>query len=202
MTRLALLAAVLLLAALAIWHPVPRATPIAVERSAPIRTAEQPRVTTPGTVAVVYVVGAVARPGLYHLPVGSRVDDAVRSAGGLLIGADRSAVNLAERVSDGEEIAVPKTGDAAAPRTRRTTRSAKHRGRRASSPPLAVDPVDLNAADVATLEQLPGVGPALAQRIVAYRELNGPFVSLDELADVAGMTDRRVEQVAPFLIVH
>ncbi|MGZ3521665.1 MAG: ComEA family DNA-binding protein [Vulcanimicrobiaceae bacterium] len=202
MTRLAMLGAVVVLATLAIWHPAPRPVPIVTERGTQLTHAAHSRLAMAQTAVVVYVVGAVSRPGLYHIAAGSRADDAVRLAGGLRTDADPAGVNLAERVDDGEQITVPKVGDAPAARPRRAVRTGKRRSHPSSVPIPTLARVDLNDADVAALEELPGVGPALAERIVAYRNLNGPFESLDELSDVAGMTDRRLQQVAPFLIVH
>ncbi|HET9095948.1 MAG TPA: ComEA family DNA-binding protein [Candidatus Baltobacteraceae bacterium] len=147
-----------------------------------------------GGASVVYVVGAVSHPGLYRVPPGARVNDAVERAGGLRADADPAAVNLAERVSDGEEIHVLRMGEAAPAPTRR-------RKRKTPSPPPA-QPLDLNAAGAQSLAAIPGIGPTLAARIVAYRRLNGPFGSLDELADVAGMTQRRIDAMAAYVGVN
>lgn len=145
---------------------------------------------------VVYVAGAVKRPGLYTLSSGARANDAVTLAGGFTAQADGAAINLAQRVADGEEIRVPRIGEIlvpAAPRARGAAR--KRRARPATQ-------LDLNAADAAALASLPGIGDTLAQRIVEYRSLNGPFASVDELADVAGMTQRRVDAISQYLTVR
>jgi len=142
--------------------------------------------------AVVYVAGAVARPGLYRLAAGARADDAVRLAGGMRAGADPVAVNLAARVADGDEIVVPLIGEATPhPRGR------SPRPRRAPTPAPAS--VELNDAGVDALARVPGLGPALAARIVAFRATNGAFANLDELLDVNGMTPARLDRAAPFL---
>jgi competence protein ComEA len=144
--------------------------------------------------AIVYVAGAVVHPGLYALAATARVDDAVRRAGGLRADANAEAVNLAEHISDGEEIRIVRTGDATPhPQRRRTAR-------RIHATPG--QNVDVNTADAAALGSLPGIGATLAARIVQYRELNGPFASLDELADVAGMTQRRIDAISPFVTLH
>jgi competence protein ComEA len=144
----------------------------------------------------VYVVGAVRHPGLYNVSGNARVNDAIASAGGMLPAADPAAVNLAERVHDGAEIRVPRTGEAAPAPARRT------RPRARKTKAIVSDAtVDLNEADAQTLGSLPGIGGTLAARIVEYREVNGPFASLDELADVAGMTQRRIDTVTPYLRV-
>jgi competence protein ComEA len=144
--------------------------------------------------AVVYVVGAVAHAGLYRVPAGARVNDAIARAGGLRADADRAAINLAERVADGEEIRVLRTGENAPPAQRKKRKSLS-----VTAPPAAL--LDLNAADATALASIPGIGPTLASRIVEYRRLNGPFASLDELADVAGMTQRRIDAMSAYVTV-
>ncbi|MGP6158385.1 MAG: helix-hairpin-helix domain-containing protein [Vulcanimicrobiaceae bacterium] len=164
--------------------------------------------------AVVYVAGEVHQPGVYTLAAGARAVDALRAAGGPAGDADLVAVNLAEPLSDGEEIVVQPKGAAnssaallggVSASSGRRRRSGRHAGRRSSlrsrkEPPA--ETVDLNRADAAALEELPGVGPALAARIVAFRDLNGPFASLDDLLDVNGMSDSRLEEIAPYATLH
>jgi competence protein ComEA len=147
-------------------------------------------------VDVVYVAGAVQRPGLYRVTSGARVDDAVRAAGGLRPDADALAVNLAARTEDGEEIAVPVLGDAGTPRGLHTRTA---RGRRARSRKAAPHVVDLNSVDASELASIPGIGPAIAARIVAVRERDGAFATLDQLLDVAGMTSGRLDRAQRYL---
>jgi competence protein ComEA len=142
---------------------------------------------------VVYVAGEVRRPGLYRVPPGARADDAVRKAGSFSPAADRAAVNLAEVVQDGEEIRVPRTGESV-PRARK--RSPRKKSARMPTG------VDINSADAGELAQIPGLGQTLAERIVAYREQNGPFASLDELADVSGFTARHIDALSQYLVVR
>jgi competence protein ComEA len=144
---------------------------------------------------VVYVAGEVSYPGVYRLAPGDRAEAALRAAGGATGAADLVAVNLAEPLRDGEEIAVPARG-AAAERPGRQRRSARKLRVRKSD---AVDPVPLNTADEEQLQTLPGIGASLAARISAFRRLNGPFQSLDDLRDVAGMTDGKLDRIAPYL---
>lgn len=135
--------------------------------------ANAPAASPTGQV-VVDVVGAVAAPSVVRLAAGSRVVDALAAAGGATAEAQLGALNLARVLVDGEQIVVPAVGDQpvdAAPGP-------------AGAP--TDDRVDLNAADAAALDALPGIGPVLAGRIVAHRE-DGPFTSVDELADVAGI---------------
>jgi competence protein ComEA len=201
MKRLLVLGCAALAAVLALRRPAPppAIAPVTSPALPPARAASQhsrkghPFAASSGT-SVVYVVGAVERPGLYRLQSGARINDAVERAGGLRADADPAAVNLAERVSDGEEIHVLRMGETAPAAPRRSRRKA------ASPPPL--QPIDLNAADENALASIPGIGPTLASRIVAFRRLNGPFESLDELADVAGMTQRRIDAMAEYVRVN
>ena len=148
---------------------------------------------------VVYVAGAVVRPGLYRLVPGARGIDAIRAAGGLTSGADPAGVNLAEQLEDGEQITAPRTGERLSTYRTRARRRAHRRHKRGALTAPAIAPADLNSADLETLMQLPGIGEELARRIIAFREANGPFVSLDELADVAGMTPRLIDALTPYL---
>jgi len=135
---------------------------------------------------VVDVKGAVRRPGVYRLAAGARVYDAVRRAGGLTGRADRVGVNLAARVVDGGEVVVPARGAAG------RARVAAPSGADASDAPLALD---LNTASAQELEQLDGVGPATAAKIVAYREQHGGFASLDELDEVSGIGEAKLAAI-------
>ena len=130
---------------------------------------------------VVDVVGAVAAPGVVRLAQGSRVVDAIAAAGGTTADAQVSALNLARVVVDGEQIAVPRPGEQPA-------------AAGSSAPVGGNDLVDLNTADAAALDALPGIGPVLAERIVSHRE-DGPFTTVDELADVAGIGPTLLERL-------
>lgn len=121
---------------------------------------------------VVDVAGAVASPGVMELPAGARVRDAIDAAGGFLDGADRSSINLARPLVDGEQVYVPVAGEDRA------------------------GPVNVNGADAAALEALPGIGPVLAERIVADRAANGPFVSIQDLDRVSGIGPSLVARLA------
>lgn len=130
----------------------------------------------PVEVVVLHVVGAVVEPGIVELPLGARVVDAIASAGGPAADADLAGVNLARVVADGEQLHVPRVGEAP-PAT-------------PGGAPSADGRVNLNTADAAALETLPGVGPAIAARIIAWRDENGPFRSVDELTAVSGIGER------------
>ncbi len=135
--------------------------------------------------AVVQVAGAVRRPGVYRLRADRRVDDAVRAAGGGTAKADLAGVNLAAKVSDGQQVIVPAAGAAAS--------SASAPGV-ATAAPGAVpgQPLSLNTATPEQLDQLDGVGPATAQKIVAYRQAHGGFRSVTELDQVPGIGEKKL----------
>jgi competence protein ComEA len=145
-----------------------------------------PSTTSPTTsTVVVHVAGAVVRSGVLHLPAGSRVVDAIAAAGGATIDADVDRVNLAAPLADGGWIHVPRVGEpASAPP-----------GGGAGATPATAGPLDLNQATAAELEALPGIGPATAAAILAYREEHGPFASVDALGEVSGIGDAKLAQL-------
>lgn len=132
--------------------------------------------------AMVHVVGAVRRPGVYRLADNARVVDAVRRAGGAAPRADLSGVNLAASVVDGQQIHIP-------------TRGAPASAAPASASPTgsAAGPISLSRATAQQLEELDGIGPALAQRIVDWREANGAFDRVEDLLEVPGIGEARLE---------
>jgi competence protein ComEA len=143
----------------------------------------------PSDPVAVHVAGRVRRPGLVRLPAGSRVQDAIRAAGGVTSGADVDAVNLARRLADGEQVRIPAHGEPPPPPV------AGHDGGGAPSGPL-----DLNTATVEQLDTLPGVGEVTAGRIVAYRSAH-PFTTVDELLEVPGIGQRRYDQLKDLVTV-
>jgi competence protein ComEA len=150
--------------------------------SSPVDTVEGPgpvAVTAPApAVAYVHVFGAVAKPGLYRLEAGARVVDVVAAAGGFAVDAEPSGVNLARAVTDGEQLRVPRIGESPPPAE----------GREAG---VTVDGlVNLNTADEAALDTLPRIGPALAGRIIAWRDENGSFTSVEDLLAVPGIGEK------------
>lgn len=198
MFRYALILGGIALAVLAVFHPVAH-PPAAVFPSQPSPPSLDAAPLQPRRVRdtiVVYVAGAVHRPGLYRLSPGARADEAVKRAGGFTSAADPAGVNLAQRLDDGEEVDVPERG---AP-LRRRARSGTHRRSR-SHRHSDVGAVELNNADARRLGRVPGIGGAIAERIVEVREREGPFASLDELLDVAGMNAGRLERARSHLVI-
>ncbi|HEU5268620.1 MAG TPA: ComEA family DNA-binding protein [Jatrophihabitans sp.] len=141
---------------------------------------------------VVDVAGKVRRPGVYRLPSGARVQDAVTAAGGVLPGVDPAAVNLARRLADGEQVLIGLPG--AAP-------VAGAGGGSGAGPAGTSGPLDLNAATVEQLDALPGVGPVLAQRIVDWRTEHGRFGSVEDLSKVSGIGDAKLADLKPLITV-
>jgi len=160
-------------------------------------TAERPseaRAITPAATPsaarlMVHVLGQVKAAGVYELPSGARVIDAVGAAGGFTPAADRAALNLAEMVADGQQIYVPKPGEeppAAAVGGSGTGAASTTTGAGAA----AGGKIDLNSATLEQLETLPRVGPALGQRILDWRAQIGRFASVDDLKNVSGIGDK------------
>jgi competence protein ComEA len=145
------------------------------------------------SVIVVAVEGAVATPGAYELPGTARVHDAIEAAGGPLADANLIDVNLARRLRDEERLIIPE----------------QSQGNRSSnvseitmSPEVIDAVIDLNRATAEQLESLPGIGPALADRIVAHRLEAGPFRTVDELAEIQGISARMVDELRPLVKVE
>lgn len=145
---------------------------------------------------VVSVVGLVNEPGLVTVAPQSRVADAVKAAGGPLTGADTLGLNLARRVTDGEQIVV----GIATPAGHRPALGSSTGGEPAAPAPPA-GPLDLNSATVEQLDALPGVGPVRAAAIVAWRQTNGRFASIDQLGEVDGIGPARLAKLRPLVRV-
>lgn len=137
------------------------------------------------TAIYVHILGQVANPGLYELRDGARAVDAVAAAGGFTATADAGGVNLARFLSDGEQIVVPAIGEALA-----------------AAPGMSSDGrVNLNTADAAALDTLPGVGPATAAKILAWREQHGRFESIEDLLDVGGIGEAKLDALRDLVTV-
>lgn len=157
---------------LAVSESSPVASRVPVAATTPTSAATTPTSAGPGV--VVDVVGRVRHPGMYTLAPGARVNDAVIAAGGLLRGVNRMTLNLAAKVTDGQQVVVGVAG-AGPPTT----------GGQGSASGL----VDLNTATLEQLDALPGVGPVLAQHILDWRTAHGSFATVDQLRDVPGIGD-------------
>ena len=168
--------------------------------SVPIPTPAPPTTSSVSGRIVVDVVGAVVSPGLHELPAASRVADAVAAAGGLTADADRLRLNLAEPLVDGVRLWVPEVGEGAGPQVVSVVGGG---GAGTTSTGARVGaPVDVNTADAAALESLPGIGPALAAAIIERRQRAGPFSSVDELVEVSGIGPAKLEQLRPLATVN
>ncbi|HHS97126.1 MAG TPA: ComEA family DNA-binding protein [Chloroflexi bacterium] len=158
----------------AVITPDPTATPLPTPTPLPLR---------------VYVCGAVREPGVYRLPPGSLVEDAIRAAGGPTDEADLVRINLARELLDQQQVYVPSVSE--------TTPYPTLSG--GVAPTSTPSRIDLNTATAAELEALPHVGPALAQEIVAYREAYGPFRSVEDLLNVPGIGPSTLEEIRPWV---
>ena len=147
--------------------------------------------TTVATVAI-HVAGNVLKPGVYEMPADSRVVDAIRIAGGANAIADLNAINLANRLNDAQQVYVPAVGEKVPPSSSGLSAGGVGTG---SAPNSVEYPININSADVALLDELPGVGPSTAQAIVTYRDQNGPFASVSGLEDVPGIGPAKVAAI-------
>ena len=154
--------------------------------------APEPTVVTerPEADITVQVSGAVMSPGVFVMGEDDRVMDAIAAAGGLLSDADLSSINLARRVQDEAHYHVPLLGETPAPPLDPTTANL---GTRVDDGPESL--VDLNSATTRELESLPGIGPVTAGRIIAHRDSNGPFATLDDVLDVHGIGPKTLDAV-------
>ncbi len=172
-------AVVVVIAGYLFWRGQPRVEPLTTT-APPTAGAAAASAGEPSGYLVVAISGRVLRPGLIRLPAGARVQDAIDAAGGVLPGTDLTMVNLARRVTDGELLVIgvtPAPGDA---------------GSAAGAP---AGKVNINSAGLSQLDTLPGIGPALAQRIIEYRTAHGGFRSVDELRKVEGIGDAKYAEL-------
>lgn len=155
--------------------------PLSPSSSSPAGSPSGPKVT-------VHVVGAVKKPGVYQLPEGSRITDAVEAAGGATNKAHPELVNLAAKLVDGQQIILPGTSNSSG----------------AAQAPVpgggAEAKISINSADAQTLQELPGIGPALAERIIEFRTKNGPFSTVEELDAVSGIGPAMLEKLSDLVV--
>jgi competence protein ComEA len=153
----------------------------------------EPTAAGPPEMVIVYVSGAVRAADVYQLPAEARVKDLVLAAGGLAPDADPERVNLAQRIKDGEHIHIPRQGEAMAGSEADGAASTAD----GSETPGGL--IDINTAGAAELDGLPGIGQALAQRIVEYRTANGPFKAIEDLRSVKGIGPALFANIAPLI---
>ncbi len=144
-------------------------------------TVETPSNSGNPSCVVVHVAGRVKKPGVYKLPFGARVYEAVEAAGGNLRDADMDSINLARTLRDGEKIFIPQKTSS---NTVISTREKK---------------IDINTMGKEELLKLPGVGEKLAERIIKHRETHGPFRDIDELKNVSGIGDKKLKEIKDYL---
>lgn len=151
----------------------------------------------------VHVIGAVPRPGLYKFSDGARIQDAVDAAGGLLASANEDAINLAEPLTDGEQLDVPYKDGAQPADSGDTTSTFEQVDPQATNPPVDEnsDLININTATVEELDSLPGIGPTTAQKIVDYRDTNGPFSTIEEIMDVSGIGPSTFDEIKDLITV-
>lgn len=184
------------------------APPVAQELPAPADpSAEAPSLgdsPPKGDEIVVHVAGAVKKPGVVRIPRGSRVDDAVKAAGGFSDLADPDSINLAQPLEDGMQVYVPRKGEwvEVQGRVGAVRRASLSAGTSVRQEEQLVGKINLNTATAEQLESLPGVGPVTARAIIEYRKQKGGFRSIEELLEVHGIGEKRLEQIRPFVVVR
>jgi competence protein ComEA len=169
------------------WVRRPKPAPILI--TTPLPTFSPTPVSTPTVAPLrVYVTGAVERPDVYILPPGSIVKDALLAAGGPTVDADLERINLALQLSDQQQVYVPYEGEDSPP-------IAPPSGSSPGSDPSAAGQVNINTASLQELDTLPGVGPAIAQRIIDYRTEHGPFQAPEDITEVNGIGPATFEEL-------
>jgi competence protein ComEA len=189
--------AVLVVAGAVFWYVRSLPRPVTIQASSGNSGPGAVAVGSPSpspAVLFVHVAGRVRHAGVYQLHQGDRVIDAIRAAGGARKDADLRSINLAALVTDGEQIIVWKKGLGGSVVT-------SGGGGVPPGPGSPAQPVNLNTATLDQLESLPGIGPALGQRIIDYRTQHGPFASVDDLVDVSGIGESRLEDLRPLVTV-
>ncbi len=151
----------------------------------------------------VHVIGAVPRPGLYEFAEGARVQDAIDAAGGLLTSANIDSINLAAFLEDGVQLTIPfKDGQApAAEPSQGGAIELPGSTEESSTTEANPDLININTASLEELDELPGIGPTIAQRIIDYRDANGPFQTIEDLLNVSGVGPSTFEQIKDLITV-
>lgn len=148
----------------------------------------------------VHVIGAVPRPGLYEFPKGARIQDAIEAAGGLLTTANADTLNLAALLEDGQQLDIPyKAGLIEAPLAVPVLPSSDATPTVTANP--EIDLININTATLEELDRLPGIGPTTAQKIIDYRETNGPFAAIEDIMNVSGIGPATFEDIKKLITV-
>ncbi len=149
----------------------------------------------------VHVIGAVPRPGLYEFPEGTRIQDAIDAAGGLLAEADSASLNLAALLEDGQQLNIPyKVGSDPALNATTLVLPSSTTATPAANPDI--DLIDINIATLEELDSLPGIGPTTAQKILDYRTTNGPFAAIEDIMNVSGIGPSTFEDIKDQITVN
>jgi competence protein ComEA len=151
-----------------------------------------------GEMITVYVTGAVNKPGVVKIKDGARVIDAIEVCGGVLPTADTAKINMAQLVKDGVQVTVPEKNVALMQQTQANSKAeaAKNSGAQVKSGSRSEEKININTADQAELDKLPGVGPAKAAAIIEYRQKEGQFQSIEDLKKVSGIGEAKFKKIA------
>ena len=147
----------------------------------------------------IQVIGGVVRPGVYTLPEGSRVQDAITAAGGLLADVDSNSINLVAKLQDGQQLNISGgTGVAAGPTSNGPFAVIQTPGGSST----ATDLININTATLALLDNLPGIGPTTAQKIIEYRNLHGPFTNIEDIMNVPGIGPATFDRLQELITIN
>ncbi|MFN8454030.1 MAG: helix-hairpin-helix domain-containing protein [Anaerolineae bacterium] len=167
--------------------PTPSPTPVPTPTAAPVR---------------VYVTGAIANSDVYFLPPGSIVKDAISAAGGFTSDADKERINQALELQDQQQIHIPRLGETDAPPPVQGGLAQQSSPSRSSAPAAATGLINLNTATVEELDSLPGIGPAIAKRIIDYRESAGSFKNAEQITEVSGIGEATLSKIKDLITVQ
>jgi competence protein ComEA len=143
----------------------------------------------------VHVIGAVPRPGLYEFPEGARIQDAINAAGGLLAEANADALNLAALLEDGQQLDIPYQSGSEPSANSSTQLDLPSSATDTPSSTSSEELININTASLEELDSLPGIGPTTAQKILDYRDENGPFSAIEDIMNVSGIGPATFDEI-------
>ena len=185
-----------------LWRPPQTPVEIVSAETLPTPLPDPTPIPTPAPVRV-YVTGAVMDSDVYFLPQGSIVKDAILAAGGLTADADRERINQALELRDQQQIHVPRIGEENLPSPVQDGLSNNGGGSNSNgSSPVSASPINLNTASLEELDSLPGIGPAIAGRIIDYRENHGGFRTIEEITEVSGIGQATLAKIKDIVTVE